>query len=170
MTEPLNARERRLLDWLVDIADRGERAPTNEAIATYLRLGSPGTASGVLAALEQKGWIAVERGNRARVVTIMATGRRTAGHVDQPHWRQRQDAVASFATPDRAREREQQRQRRRRLRELLDSGAPPPVFDLSARIASDQAARLAERMRWLDEEKVLYGLPTRGRLIDEMPA
>jgi hypothetical protein len=45
-----------------------------------------------------------------------------------------------------------------------------PADDLAARIDRDQAARRAERERWLDIEQQRYGLTRRGRLPDDMPA
>jgi hypothetical protein len=42
--------------------------------------------------------------------------------------------------------------------------------ELAERIARDQAAKRAERDRWLEIEREKYGLPQRRRSIDDMPA
>lgn len=66
-------------------ANAGLPCPTNEAIAAHLGISSIGTASGYLSTLQKRGFIAVERGQMSRVVTILATGRRTSWEVRCQH-------------------------------------------------------------------------------------
>lgn len=73
-------------------AERGEACPTNEALGE--RFGCSGQR--IVAALhflESAGMISVERGNDCRVVTIRASGQKTAGEVVSPHWSARQVAA-----------------------------------------------------------------------------
>lgn len=62
-------------------AAANERCPTNTEIARAVGGKSMNTGSQAIARLEAEGLIAVERGNISRVVTIVASGARTAGKV-----------------------------------------------------------------------------------------
>ena len=42
-------------------------------------------------------------------------------------------------------------------------------FDVHERAVEDQRRIRAEKVRWLEIEREKYGLPRRGRLIDDMP-
>lgn len=69
-------------------AERGEACPTNTVLRERFGVGqSP--ISNAFAFLEANGMISVERSNDRRVVTILATGQRTAGKVGKPHWSRR---------------------------------------------------------------------------------
>lgn len=89
MTVPLTPSERTVLNAIENAAARGERCPTNDRIAGLVRCGL-GSASSLITSLERKGWIAVERGSANRVVTVVATGKCTAGEVTSPHFRLRE--------------------------------------------------------------------------------
>lgn len=103
MTAPLTPSEHTVLAAIEKAAARGERCPSNDQIAGIIGCGL-GSASGMVTALERKGWIAVERGSTNRVVTVLATGKCTAGTVTSPHFRLREqvDGEARLAGTRRA--------------------------------------------------------------------
>ena len=71
-------------------AENGERCPTSIEIATMLDCSPGGTAAGIVKRLERRGLISVERYQRERRVTIVATGKSTAQvKTPAPHWRTR---------------------------------------------------------------------------------
>lgn len=149
--------DQRVYEILVAAADAGECCPSNSALGARID-GSAVQASDILRRLERRGVIMVARGNNSRLVTIVASGRRTAGPVPEPHWRDR--------APD---------PRQPKPARIL--GKPPSASDplsrdenLAARIEADQARLRAEREHWLRVEQERYRLPRRGRLIEEMPA
>lgn len=72
-------------------ADAGETCPTNDTLAERFSCGTTSIVN-ALAFLEAAGMIAVARGNAQRVVTIIATGHKTAGTVGKPHWSRRRAA------------------------------------------------------------------------------
>ena len=76
----------RILAMLERAADAGQPCPTNAEITEALGTSSLSTAPDTIARLERDGLITVERGIRSRVVTIVATGHRTAGEITTPHW------------------------------------------------------------------------------------
>lgn len=164
---PLAPRDRVVYAMLVRAAEAGEPCPCNAEIAAVLGSTSVGAASECVSRLERDGWIAVERGNRQRVVTILATGRRTAGVIAAPHWRQRIATIATTAVAPRR----------------TTDAAPRPTSNCAApadplarreqlldRIEADQARLRRAREVWLDAEQQRYRLPRRGRLIEDMPA
>ncbi|MCC4254166.1 SANT/Myb domain-containing protein [Sphingobium naphthae] len=71
--------------------------PTNDALAETLGYASPSKASDLISLLEAMGFITVERGNDQRIVTIVKTGKRTAGHIVRRQrkggWTEDQDAI-----------------------------------------------------------------------------
>ncbi|SFR86856.1 hypothetical protein [Sphingomonas jatrophae] len=73
----LNRNQRKLLEWLTEIAAIGEPCPYNAAIRTRLGLAHDNAGSRLLAQLEEMGLVKVESGNKWRVVTIVATGKST---------------------------------------------------------------------------------------------
>jgi len=83
----LTGHQRLVYDAVIAAADAGHPAPGASHIAQLTGSGDFSTASRVLASLARKGLITVERGPRARVVTIIKTGKRTAGSVDDDQWR-----------------------------------------------------------------------------------
>lgn len=85
--------EQRLYDALVPIAAAGLPCPSNEELAELLGV-SISAPPGVLTRLEHKGLIQVERYQRSRVVTIVATGARTQQPASTAvHWRDRPAGV-----------------------------------------------------------------------------
>lgn len=75
----------RAFDLIEKAANAGAPCPTNEAIARHMRIRSIGTASGYLSRLRDLGVIRLERGQNSRIVTIVATGRRTSGPPSAAH-------------------------------------------------------------------------------------
>lgn len=90
------------LDILKRAAAAGATCPTNGDIADMLGLSSTATASGLVALLETAGHIKVERGRTSRVVTIVATGQRTAVRTVtiKGGWTDNDDAVLMDAIAD----------------------------------------------------------------------
>ncbi|WP_133251523.1 hypothetical protein [Zavarzinia aquatilis] len=70
-----------VLAQLEACAARGEACPTNEVLCARYGLHAPQYGSRLIRALERRGLILVERGAKTRVVTILASGARTAGAV-----------------------------------------------------------------------------------------
>ncbi len=73
-------------------AERGESCPTNRNLGERFGCGDTPIVN-ALVFLEANGMIEVERGNDRRVVTIRATGERTAGRVGKPHWSRAPDST-----------------------------------------------------------------------------
>lgn len=73
--------------------DNGEVCPSNDAIAGLLSLSSPSAGTTLINAAVKKGLIAVERGHHSRVVTVLATGKRTVAITDG-HWLDREGEPA----------------------------------------------------------------------------
>lgn len=72
-------------------AERGEPCPPNAVLRERFGCGDQAISS-ALHFLAANGMIVVERGNDHRVVTICATGAKTAGTVKKPHWSTRRAA------------------------------------------------------------------------------
>jgi SOS-response transcriptional repressor LexA len=71
-------------------ADQGQRAPTCDEIQELIGCESSSTPAMLVKYLERKGLIRVERYQRERQITIIATGRATAPVKTKAiHWRQR---------------------------------------------------------------------------------
>lgn len=68
-------------------AEAGLPCPSNPDIAERHGFSSVSSGARSIERLEGAGLIRVERGNCSRVVTILASGKRTAGVVGKPHWR-----------------------------------------------------------------------------------
>lgn len=81
------------LRMLTAAADRGDECPPNAMIACAMGATSPSAASAAVALLEAMNIISVERGTCSRVVTIHATGKRTAGKIRTPHSASRSRSV-----------------------------------------------------------------------------
>lgn len=85
--------ERRMVErcfaHLRSAADAGLPCPSNQELCNRLGLPNVDGVLKLIAQLERRGRIRVERFSRSRVVTIMGTGRQTrALEGDTPHWRQ----------------------------------------------------------------------------------
>lgn len=85
------ARAGKIFALIRQAAERGERCPTNRTLGERFGVVDR-VVCDALHFLESCGMIRVERGNDTRVVTIVATGQRTAGKVCKPHWSTRQAA------------------------------------------------------------------------------
>lgn len=71
--------------WMFEhAANAGRPAPSNAEIAVACDLARTNSACIVVNRLVKRGLISVERGSISRVVTITATGKRTAGTIDKP--------------------------------------------------------------------------------------
>ena len=146
---PLAEIEAVVLGMIVRAAAAQAPCLSNSRLADKLRLGNAARAAELVAAIEAKGWITVERGVNARVVTIIDSGKSTA----RPHH------FTPIATEQSC-----------EFNVCPAADDAPPREDLGERIARDQAALRSRRERWLVLEQARYHLPRRARLIDEMPA
>ena len=80
--------ELKTLALLVDAAEAGRPAPTADDIQEHTGCNSISSTVGFVQKLEKRGLISVERFQRSRRITILATGKRTAAVANQtPHWR-----------------------------------------------------------------------------------
>lgn len=75
----------RVLAIIRAAADAGEKCPTNSEIANRVGYSSMSGPADAIHILESSGVISVQRGQASRVVTIMATGKSTAGTVKGVH-------------------------------------------------------------------------------------
>ncbi len=73
-----------VMRMLEGAANADLRCPSNCEIAAALGASSPSVSAGTVALLEAMGLISVERGRMARVVTIVASGKRTQGVIKRP--------------------------------------------------------------------------------------
>lgn len=85
----------RVMRLLTHAAEHHLPCPGNAEIARAVGGTGLATGAGCIALLEAMNLITVERGSNSRVVTINATGKRTAGRVGKPHFR-----VAGFIWTD----------------------------------------------------------------------
>lgn len=83
----MTSRDDIVLGLIAAAAERGRLCPSNNDIADACGLARANDGSKVLQRLEKSGLIRVERGSHSRVVTIVASGLRTAGEVKNLHWR-----------------------------------------------------------------------------------
>lgn len=84
----MTPRDRIALDMLTKAAQDGAECPSNALLAAALGTGL-GAAQSAVRALESQGVIVVERGQKARRVTLVATGQQTAPIHGGEHWRTR---------------------------------------------------------------------------------
>lgn len=83
-------REVRLYAELTRVAALGELCPTADELSELLCTNSVGATVFVMQRLERRGLIKVERFQKGRIVTICATGEKTARpKCTTPHWRDR---------------------------------------------------------------------------------
>lgn len=81
----LTKQQRRLLGWLASHAERDLPCPSNGQIAEFIGSTSTTAASVTLSRLSEAGYIEIARGQAARIVTIIASGKSTAGTISMPH-------------------------------------------------------------------------------------
>lgn len=80
--------EGRVYRALFRAANRGDACPSQAVLAMIVGYESEGGTVKLLQRLEARGMIRVERFNRSRRVTIVATKKRTAKTGEtEPHWR-----------------------------------------------------------------------------------
>jgi hypothetical protein len=84
MTIAVPERVKITLAMLTRAANDGAPCPSNDEIAERIGAESSATAVRTIALLEVMGCITVQRGNDRRVVTIVATGKCTAGTIRNP--------------------------------------------------------------------------------------
>ncbi|PZQ55280.1 MAG: hypothetical protein DI555_07995 [Novosphingobium pentaromativorans] len=82
----LSDRATKLLELLTRCAAEGRAAPSNADLTAFLQLDRANTVPRIMQRLEERGLIVVERYSCSRIVTIVATGQRTAGVPGTPHW------------------------------------------------------------------------------------
>ena len=80
----LPRRHQRVYRALAEDADNGRQCRDNGALALVAELHSVGASSAIVTDLERRGLIRVVRGHNSRVVTVVATGRSTAGEIRTP--------------------------------------------------------------------------------------
>ncbi len=134
MTRAAVLGDNRVFDALVRAASEGVRCPGNDELALVAGFHGSATSSASLKRLEAAGKIAVERGNCSRVVTIIATGKKTAGVVSAPHWRDR--AKASTIVAEVSVEADRSSRRREAAKRL----------SVAARMSADPAEGLTPRV------------------------
>lgn len=84
----LNEQERLTLELITEAAHAGRPAPTADDIQEHTGCNSISSTVSLVQRLERRGLIAVERYQRARRMTVLATGKRTAEVINRtPHWR-----------------------------------------------------------------------------------
>ena len=83
-------------------ADAGQLARSVSDIAAYLDCGEGGTRTTIERRMEDRGWIKVERFQKGRRITIVATGAQTKmPKCVSPHWREKaehQDPLRYLST------------------------------------------------------------------------
>jgi len=90
--------ERMVYSRLYEAAEIGAPCPTVTELATMLECGEGGTTAGIIARLERRGLVHVERYQRTRRVTITETGKSTAQPANTAtHWRKRPQRDVSTA-------------------------------------------------------------------------
>lgn len=87
--KPLSANAKAVMAMLERAVEAGYPCPSNYEIAAALGAGSISIGPAVLDQLARAGLISIERGQRTRVVTVIANGKRTAGVIGLKHWRDR---------------------------------------------------------------------------------
>lgn len=78
-------------------AENGLECPTNAALAEAVGYRSTANVAKALSFLAVAGMIEIERFNHTRIVTIVASGKKTAGAIRKPHHSAKINAVRSIA-------------------------------------------------------------------------
>ena len=80
--------EREVLACVTEAAEAGRTAPTGDELQERCGCDSISTTVNLVQRLERKGLIRVERYQRTRRITVLATGKATAPVANKtPHWR-----------------------------------------------------------------------------------
>lgn len=88
--KPITIWESRIFAALSDAAENGRPCPIAEELSIWAGCSAISTTVRLVQRLEQRGLIKVESYQRARRVTIVATGKSTAAVTNPaPHWRVR---------------------------------------------------------------------------------
>ena len=89
----MHERDRRGFAMLKFAANEGQPCPKNETFCMELGFASTSGPVAMLARLERKGMIRVQRFQKSRMVEIIASGKKTAEPENTtPHWRARRKA------------------------------------------------------------------------------
>lgn len=86
-------RDQRMLDILTAAAEAGDVCPSNDELCGLMGMGSIGAPPQVMNRLVAHGLIALERFAQSRIVTILATGKATAGVRGEPHFSEAESRV-----------------------------------------------------------------------------
>ena len=100
MTAPaLSYAERVTFEAICAAAEAGGVCPSNNQILELTGYNAAAMAPAMVAKLEERGLIRVDRRQRCRIVEVIATGKRTAvpdgHHSENPHVPKRADAAPS---------------------------------------------------------------------------
>jgi hypothetical protein len=87
--EKTAANDVRVLALITEAVEANKPCPSNPQLARAVGLRAASFGHRAIERLRQAGLITVEHGPCARVVTIVATGGRTAGEPGKQHWRGR---------------------------------------------------------------------------------
>ena len=74
-------------------AEAGLECPSNTSLAERAGYQSTSSVSDAISFLAVAGYITVERSNRSRVVTIVSSGKKTAGQIAKAHHSARVNAA-----------------------------------------------------------------------------
>lgn len=96
----MTPREQRLLEILITAAGNGDICPSNDQICELMGMQSIGSPPTVMNKLVRRGLIRVERFGNSRIVTIVATGKSTAGERGAPHFSTRVNHVSAHRLND----------------------------------------------------------------------
>lgn len=109
LPRPLSHSEREILAALTRAAEQGTACPMNAELDARIGANSASTSATIVKRLEGWGLIRVERWQRERRVTIVATGKATAEvRTRAPHWRDRPRNIPA-PTPQRVKLRDPER-------------------------------------------------------------
>ena len=139
--------ERRLaivLKAIASAADKGVRCPSNPEIAHVAGVSSGASAVRMIDILAARGLIRVERYQASRVVTVVSTGKSTAGRRGATHWRDR-EPVAAAADRSAHNRAQYDGQKRRAAEAASNIPCPPAPIDWATVLAEQDAKPAADR-------------------------
>lgn len=100
MTRSLTPRQQRMLEILTAAAEAGAVCPTNDHLCEVMGMNSIGEPPTVMNALAKTGVIKVERFKQSRIITIVASGKATAGQRGDPHYSTDRTIVPPYRLKD----------------------------------------------------------------------